>query len=329
MRRHPQPIAATLTLIAALVTSFFAASHAAPSNAQNSNRAGARPKPVTSPRDAASGLPTGLKPVIVVKSEHFGPRNVARSVNVNFDKTVKDALGAPRRVQISRVDLLKTPGVRYAAKVDGEPRDIAYLSLNGGRVRLVNVEGGRPEHNLYRHSFREPSAGGLLTEFMTQNRLLTEFTIPWAKAAGRRPVNFSMPQKYVDSHSFALHVLDPINVPGLEPGKLFGSTREAGGGGVRPADPVRPPDWGNLFPPIEVLFRCVLRPKNIQKCEGGCTRLEQDDPAEALTAGVSARRLCKDAGCIQCAGMCCEPSLCTSETNTEPFFDCGGGASAN
>jgi len=64
---------------------------------------------------------------IVLKKPYLSQSNVVRSIDVNFDKTFKDATGKQRRIQISKAEYLKTPGFRYYAKVDGEARDITYL----------------------------------------------------------------------------------------------------------------------------------------------------------------------------------------------------------
>lgn len=329
MRQNPRRLLVIATGIIATLFLSLAATNVTTSQTQNSggnkgkSQSGKQPQP-------KAGQATGRRqyePLKIKKSDHLGPQNVAKSVSLNFDKTLKDATGKMRRVQINKAELLKTPGVRYYAKVDGEPRDITYLILDGGKIAVVNVEGTKPEHNLYKHRFQEPATKGFVAEYKTPNRVLTEIAFPSVKTAKRRTVKFSMPQRYVDSYSFALHRVDPINVDGLMPGEHFRSGDDDGG--VRPPGPVRPPDWGNLFPPIEILFHCIFTPKNIEKCGGGCENFGETgsaEPAETLTVGVSARKTCKESGCIQCAGVCCEPTLCTSETNPEPFFDCTIGA---
>lgn len=291
-KRTPITIATVLIVVTILAIAGFSIE---PSNAQKRNNPSKKP---------SSGL-------TITKSDHLGPQNVVKTRTLSFDKTLNDAMGKGRRIQIDKVDYLKTPGIRYHVKVDGESREISYLDLKSAKVRLVNIEGTDRSHNFV-HIL---SAATNTDSYRTENVVLEETIHIEGK---RHATPFSLPRSKTDELSFALRTIDPIHVVGLKPEELFSDE-----GGTRPADPVKPPDWGGIFPPIEILFKCKINSKNLKRCEEGC---DIQQPAEDQTwgnVGISARNLCKQqSGCLWCAGVCCKSSACSSETNPEPIFDC-------
>lgn len=290
-----RPIAAMLAILAVMILAFA-----------GTRTTRARP-------DWTASGPTSTAGMTIRKRDHLGPQNVVKTAKVSFDKTLTDALGKAHRVQIDKVEYLKTPGIRYYARIDGQSRDIAYLDLRAANVKLVNVEGSRASQNFY----QVLSAGENADSFWTGNTLLDETT---HVSGMRNAAPFSLRQKQTDALSFALRTIDPIHLLGLKPAQVFHNDD----GGIKPADPIRPPDWGNIFPPIEVLFKCKINSKNLKHCGEGCDIQQPPEDAEAWgSLGISAKKECKQqSGCLWCAGMCCKSSACTSDTNPEPIIDC-------
>jgi hypothetical protein len=300
-----------LTSIAVVILSVmvltFVGFNIAPSKAQKRNNSGAKTGAPKGQMSASTGL-------TIKKSDHLGPQNVARTAGIKFDKTLKDATGKARRIQIDKVEYLKTPGIRYFARVDGQSREITYLDLKSAKVRLVNIEGTAPAHNFV-HIL---SAAINADSYWTGNTMLEETV---HIQGTRNATAFALPQSKTDELSFALRTIDPIHIADLKPTQVFS---DDSGGGVTPAEPIKPPDWGNIFPPIEILFRCRINSKYLKHCGEAC---DMQAPAEDLDAwgsvGISQRKMCKDqSGCLWCGGVCCKSAECSSDTNREPMLDC-------
>ncbi|HEU4391909.1 MAG TPA: hypothetical protein VFV34_29250 [Blastocatellia bacterium] len=298
----------------------------------------------------------------IAKSLYLSQGNVLSSVNVSFDKILRDATGRNRRIQIAKADYLKPFGFRYYATVDGEARRISYLQIEEDKVGIIDVAGSKPQHNLHVAVYSVRNSWTL--ELWAGSRLLSEIPLLQGKEA-----RFAMIEKYVDAHSFALLAVAPSQIQGLKPDDLFHVEKRSsnssdssavnshpwelanlGAAAPNQNDAVRVgyslflteqhwasahsgsltvPEFslGNILNGGAVRIDCKIQKQTQTYCSAGCAPANPAEDESWQLFGNKKRAECQAAGCQMCAGICCQPSGCTSREVL--VYDCGGSASSN
>ncbi|MBK6722258.1 MAG: hypothetical protein IPG58_02960 [Acidobacteria bacterium] len=117
------------------------------------SQAAAQQSTVKSPRDIATGSASVRDCVVrgdkATKKNCLADTNIVRSVGTTFSRSITDALGRSRQVRVSKVDRLRSEGYRYSVTIDGQRREISYLIIKPDEVAVINIDGAKPEQNLY------------------------------------------------------------------------------------------------------------------------------------------------------------------------------------
>jgi hypothetical protein len=86
-------------------------------------------------------------------------------------------------------------------------------------------------------------------------------------------------------------------------------------------------DFSNIFNG-SISIDCRQRVETRVTCTQGCAPESDAASAESWELfGKKKREECQNAGCQMCAGICCQPSGCTSTQVV--VFDCGGSGSSS
>ncbi len=277
------------------------------------SQAAAQQSTVKSPRDIATGSASVRDCVVrgdkATKKNCLADTNIVRSVGTTFSRSITDALGRSRQVRVSKVDRLRSEGYRYSVTIDGQRREISYLIIKPDEVAVINIDGAKPEQNLY-ITFYGKSQANLTAEMWAGQRLLTETFAPNGNQA------FSIPESHVDEFSFALYTMAMNQIQELDPSRLFpgsGPDNAASAFGVS----------GLFGKGIGARLGCRFKAGTTKRCGTGCTPTPTAEDEGWNLFGSKRRRECAASGCMMCAGICCKSETCNSVQDRS--IDCAAG----